>query len=96
MWVEKFTPLCSDDDVVLTLVGNCADMEESRMVTVSEGRSLAQRYGMSFMEISAKEGWGIAELFQSVGERILAKVCYESCLLRIPTVCPVVAVMARF
>ena len=45
------------------LVGNKNDMGHARAVSYEEGRRMAAKYGIPFMETSAKTGNNVAELF---------------------------------
>jgi small GTP-binding protein len=58
--------------VLLFLVGNKADLEESRQVTIDDGQEKANAMHATFSEVSAKNGDGIDELFVTV-----ASVCLE-------------------
>mmetsp|Transcript_13034 Transcript_13034/g.26467 ORF Transcript_13034/g.26467 Transcript_13034/m.26467 type:complete len:217 (+) Transcript_13034:68-718(+) len=57
-------------DVPILLVGNKADLAESRQVTTSEGRALAARLDMHFLETSAKTAAGVQEAFWVVASQI--------------------------
>eukprot|EP01090_Pellita_catalonica_P011709 TRINITY_DN236_c0_g1_i1.p1 TRINITY_DN236_c0_g1~~TRINITY_DN236_c0_g1_i1.p1 ORF type:complete len:202 (-),score=39.15 TRINITY_DN236_c0_g1_i1:120-725(-) len=52
--------------MVIALVGNKADLEESRRVQADEARSYADENGLLFMETSAKTGSNVAEIFESI------------------------------
>ena len=43
-------------------MGNKCDAENDRRVDLAEGRSLAQKYRMEFIECSAKEGTNISKI----------------------------------
>lgn len=55
------------------LVGNKCDMQDDRAVTWEEGQEMAERYGMVFVETSAKSNINVDDVF--VG---LAKACISS------------------
>ena len=44
------------ENVACILLGNKADLEQSRDVSFEEGLELAEHYGCKFLEISAKNG----------------------------------------
>ncbi|KAJ5073409.1 ras-like protein [Anaeramoeba ignava] len=46
------------------LVGNKIDLEDQRQVSFQEGEEFAKRYGMFFMEVSAKNNENVDELFE--------------------------------
>ena len=53
------------------LVANKLDLEEERVVEVREGEALSNKYGIPFMEISAKNGENVANMFTKVGEMLV-------------------------
>ncbi len=50
----------------MVLVGNKIDLEGQRVVSTEEGKALAMKYGMSFLETSAKERIKVEEVFIEV------------------------------
>mmetsp|Transcript_10167 Transcript_10167/g.15304 ORF Transcript_10167/g.15304 Transcript_10167/m.15304 type:complete len:191 (-) Transcript_10167:32-604(-) len=50
-------------DIPIILVGNKIDIEEERVVTTEQGRSLAQKFNCDFMEASAKTNTNVNEIF---------------------------------
>lgn len=71
-WLREFKD--SVEDGVLVLVGNKLDMVESRKVSYDEAKEYARINGMKYIETSAKDGIGIAEAFNELGERALKKI----------------------
>lgn len=60
--------------VVKMLVGNKVDEEStrsSRQVSKSEGKEYARRKDSLFVEVSAKTGVGVTEIFKVLAEKIL-------------------------
>lgn len=55
-----------DNHVPAVLCGNKLDLDATRVVTHDEGKALAQKLGIPFLETSAKEGTNITEVFQSL------------------------------
>lgn len=68
--VEKF----ASESAIKILVGNKCDAEDKRKVSVQEGKDLAARYNISFMETSAKMSSNVNEAFQMLSKEIKAKV----------------------
>ncbi|KAK8890211.1 hypothetical protein M9Y10_034982 [Tritrichomonas musculus] len=53
----------ADSDIIIFLVGNKVDLESERTVSTEEGEKKAKQFGAEFCEVSAKTGFGIADLF---------------------------------
>mmetsp|Transcript_24462 Transcript_24462/g.56332 ORF Transcript_24462/g.56332 Transcript_24462/m.56332 type:complete len:225 (+) Transcript_24462:79-753(+) len=54
----------SSERCVLTLIGNKLDLaSEKREVPISEGQRLAEEYGITFQETSAKSGQNVSSVF---------------------------------
>ena len=60
-------------DIPVILIGNKADAPD-RMVEYSEGKRVAQNFGIKFFETSAKQGYGLNEAFNALGELIDNKI----------------------
>ncbi len=53
------------------IVGNKSDVnEKDRQVTSQEGRNLAKKYGVQFVQCSAKDNVNIPEVFLNIGRSI--------------------------
>ena len=68
-WVEELNSHF-DEMPILYLVGNKADLVDSRKVTVEEAQERADKIGATYFETSAKTGQNIDELFVSIAEKI--------------------------
>ncbi|KAK4373569.1 hypothetical protein RND71_008953 [Anisodus tanguticus] len=69
-WIRNIEQHASDN-VNRILVGNKADMDESkRAVPTSKGQALADEYGIKFFETSAKTNLNVEEVFFSIGRDI--------------------------
>jgi small GTP-binding protein len=55
-----------EQDVVKMLIGNKADLEESRSVTLAEAQKLAEKEHLLFMEASAKTAANVNEAFMKL------------------------------
>ena len=72
-WIEdckKHSP----KTVFLVLIGNKNDLEKSRKVSYDEGEDCAKKYGMLFLETSAKTGQNINEVFLNSCKEISKKI----------------------
>ncbi|XP_028775753.1 ras-related protein RABE1c-like [Neltuma alba] len=69
-WIRNIQQHASDN-VNKILVGNKADMDESkRAVPTSKGQALADEYGIQFFETSARTNQNVEEVFFSIARDI--------------------------
>ncbi|XP_010274710.1 PREDICTED: ras-related protein RABA6b [Nelumbo nucifera] len=61
-WIDELREF-GDSDLVIVLVGNKSDLGQKREVAEEEGRELAEREGLCFMETSALENLNVEEAF---------------------------------
>lgn len=64
-WLESLQENASPD-ITLFLVGNKCDMENDRVVETDAGQAKADQIGAHFAEVSAKNGYGIDDLFLDI------------------------------
>lgn len=63
-------------EVVRVVVANKADRDEAaRVVSDEEGRAFAATKNAEFVEVSAKQGRGVDELFESMVDRVRGRNC---------------------
>lgn len=67
--VDKF----AKEGVLRILVGNKCDLDSKRQVSFENGKELANKYGIKFLETSAKETVNIDELFVSTTKIFMSK-----------------------
>jgi len=67
--IDKF----GKQGVLKVLIGNKKDLEKQRKVTKEAGESLANKYGINFFEVSAKDNTNIEELFLDTAKCLLEK-----------------------
>merc|ERR1712196_671195 len=60
----------ADDNVNKVLIGNKCDMVEERAVSTQEGEAMAEEYGMSFFETSAKQDIYVEKAFIKIAEQV--------------------------
>ena len=68
-WVSIIREVATEK-VTIYLVANKIDMKENRKVEREEGEKLAKELGLPFMEVSAKDGINVDEIFEDLVERI--------------------------
>jgi small GTP-binding protein len=73
VWINDLNQLCAPNAFIL-LVGNKSDLNEDRVITENEARETATRYGLEYLETSAKTGDNISESFVRLGQGILRQV----------------------
>ena len=64
--VRRYVP-----NVPLMIIGNKCDMEEKRQVSSEEGRELADKHGLIFLETSAKNNMNIENTFTDLSRLLL-------------------------
>ena len=67
--IDKF----AKQGVLKLLIGNKIDLNENRKVTKEAGQALANKYGINFFEVSAKDNINIDELFIDVAKSLLER-----------------------
>ncbi|GAB2235054.1 hypothetical protein Drorol1_Dr00004332 [Drosera rotundifolia] len=73
-WIRNIEQHASDN-VNKILVGNKADMDESkRAIPTSKGQALADEYGIKFFETSAKTNLNVEEVFFSIARDIMQRL----------------------
>ncbi|CAH9125195.1 unnamed protein product [Cuscuta epithymum] len=73
-WIRNIEQHASDN-VNKILVGNKADMDESkRAVPTFKGQTLADEYGIKFFETSAKTNMNVEEVFFSIARDIKTRL----------------------
>ncbi|MBS1890103.1 MAG: GTP-binding protein [Actinobacteria bacterium] len=64
--IKRFTP----ENTPIILVGNKADLS-TRVIESSEGKALADSLNIPFLEVSAKTGDGVEQIFQQLAEQLI-------------------------
>ena len=68
-WIEDAKAL-REDDVLLILAGNKADLVDNRQVSYEEGKEYADKMNLLFFETSAKSGANIKTLFNELAKKL--------------------------
>ena len=61
------------EDIAVFIVGNKLDLVNNRMVSYEQGEEYAKTKNATYFEVSAKNGNGIVELFNSAAKEVLEK-----------------------
>jgi small GTP-binding protein len=72
-WVEACKNQ-SPKTIFMVLVGNKSDLSDKRVISIDEGRELAEKYNMIFFETSAKTGDNVDLIFFKSAEEIAKKI----------------------
>ena len=67
--IDKF----AKSGVLRLLIGNKIDLNDNRQVTKEAGETLANKFGVNFFEVSAKDNININELFLETAKSLLEK-----------------------
>ena len=67
--IDKF----AKQGVMRILVGNKCDLEHQRAVTKDQGNEMALKYGIKYIETSAKDTINIEELFVNTAKNLMSK-----------------------
>ena len=68
-WIEDARAL-REDDVMLILAGNKADLVDHRQVSTEKAQQLADKLNLMFFETSAKSGNNIKTMFNEMAKRL--------------------------
>ena len=69
-WIKELKENASSD-IILAIAGNKSDNYENEVVTLKEGKDLAQKINAIFKSTSAMLSHGIEELFKAIGEKFI-------------------------
>ena len=58
----------------MILVGMKSDADKDRKVSIEEGMGFAEKHAMSFLEVSAKNGTNVREVFETSASTVLSKI----------------------
>ena len=70
LWINEIKNN-SPAEAIIFLVGNKTDLNKERVITYQEGKNKADELGISFTEVSAKNGDNILLLFEKISEAIM-------------------------
>jgi len=72
-WMEEVKKHANEKASCIVLVGMKSDLTDERVVSIDEGRQLAESYGIKFFETSSKENSNIDEMFMTLARDINKK-----------------------
>ena len=72
-WIEDCKNY-SPKNVYIVLVGNKSDLEERRQIPTEKGQEIADKFGISFFETSAKTGSNVVKIFEESTKEIAKRI----------------------
>jgi small GTP-binding protein len=72
VWLNDVHALC-ESNAVIQLIGNKADLNPRRVVTVQEAENFAKQHNLAYLETSAKQGSNVRNAFVNLTTAILEK-----------------------
>ena len=73
-WYKDLKQSVNIDEVFVCLVGNKIDLEDIRVISKEEAEEYAKENNMYYLEVSAKTGEGIKELFDDATNKVMDKI----------------------
>ena len=73
-WMDELKQNNEIEQLYIILVGNKIDLEEKRVITREEAEKYAEDNNINYLEVSAKTGEGILDLFNEVTKGTMDKV----------------------
>jgi Ras-related protein Rab-22 len=70
-WVEELKQNVAAEQLVLAIACNKADLESLRVISRSRAEQFAQRVNAILYETSAKENFGVEEIFKKITEEAI-------------------------
>ncbi|XP_056676056.1 ras-related protein Rab-17 isoform X3 [Monodelphis domestica] len=72
-WWKELENEFQPEEIVVILVGNKMDLEDSREVTFEEGKTFSESNKLLFMETSAKLNYQVTEAFTAIARELLQR-----------------------
>lgn len=60
-------------NIVIVIIGNKSDFQDSVKVTLSEGNDFCMKRDIFHRHVSAKKNFGIKDVFQKLGEKLITR-----------------------
>jgi len=76
-WLKEIDRF-ADDNVIILLVGNKCDLAMERVVSYEEGKEFSERYGVEFIESSAKTNVNVEKAFTTLAANVKKRIRHIS------------------
>lgn len=70
-WLSEVNRYASPDNTKRILVGNKVDKSSERVISLESAKEFADKYGMKYIEASAKVGTNVDQAFNELTEELL-------------------------
>jgi small GTP-binding protein len=77
-WLQEIKENNKIDSMYIVIVANKIDLINKRVVTREEAEKYAEKNNISYFEVSAKTGEGVAEMFNNITKGTIDKIFNES------------------
>ena len=79
-WVDEIKESVYNNfqNISMILIGSKCDLECDRKVSIEQGKKFASKYGMKFLEVSAKESINIEKAFNNMTKEVLINLNKKS------------------
>jgi Ras-related protein Rab-1A len=71
-WMEDVNTY-GPKDCVIIIVGNKSDLDDDRQVSYTEAYNLAKKYDTVYIEVSAKTGYNVLNVFEELTKMMIRK-----------------------
>ena len=77
-WLNEIKENNKIDSMYVVIVANKIDLVEKRIISREEAEKYAEKNNISYFEVSAKTGEGVAEMFNNITKGTIDKIFNES------------------
>eukprot|EP00638_Chattonella_subsalsa_P010452 CAMPEP_0117756480 /NCGR_PEP_ID=MMETSP0947-20121206/14106_1 /TAXON_ID=44440 /ORGANISM="Chattonella subsalsa, Strain CCMP2191" /LENGTH=146 /DNA_ID=CAMNT_0005576081 /DNA_START=273 /DNA_END=713 /DNA_ORIENTATION=+ len=70
-WVQELKSNVPEGKLVIAIACNKTDLEGQRVVSRARAEAYARTIGAIYCETSAKENWGVTEIFEQVSGKVI-------------------------
>ncbi len=71
-WISKLKELSGD--IPFVIIGNKIDLDDKRVITFEDGKRIAEKYGVEYIETSAKDNKNVKKAFKLLAIQVLNNI----------------------